>query len=322
MSVAEKLTAIADRIRSYTANTDKLTLDGMASGVQEVYGVGIAHGQDSGYENGYMDGYNEGEEDGWSDGYGEGLDHGVVQGIEEGIEQGKRDAYDEFWDNFQQNGTRTNYNACFGAGWTVELFKPKYQIKASHANFTFFDNYGDFLIYDDFVEFCNNLAAEQGKTAEKNPELFDENGNYQLLDYHDAQQAQYGLSRLHSPHFGVIDLSNATNTYGLFYSHGLGVKSCVKKIDKLISTENTVFNNTFDQAIYLTNITMSGVVAKSINFGTCPLNEASVRSVVSVLSPTVTGQTVTFKASSKALFSDSEWAELIAPISNWTVAIK
>lgn len=295
-TVAEKLKAIADKIRNNYPEVEgkKLTLDDMASNIDNVY----------------TEGYFNGDMDGWT------------QGVLEGIEQGEKDAYDEFWDTFQQNGTRTNYNACFGAGWTVELFKPKYQIKASYANFIFFDNNGDFLIYDDFVEFCNSLAAEQGKTAEKNPELFDENGNYQLLDYHDAQQAQYGLSRLHSPHFGVIDLSNAINTMGLFYSHSLGAKSCVKKIDKFISTEKTVFNNAFDQAIYLTDITMSGVVAKSINFGTCPLNEASVRSVVSVLSPTVTGQTVTFKASSKALFSDSEWAELIAPISNWTVAIK
>lgn len=275
MSVAEILTSLASAIRDYTGITKKLSLDDMVGGVTQTYNTG------------YGMGYEAGENDGYTNGH--------YDGMEEGIEQGKRDAYDEFWDTFQQNGTRTNYNACFGPGWTVESFKPKYQIKASHANFTFFDNNGEFLIYDDFVEFCNSLAAEQGKTAEKNPELFDENGNYQLLDYHDVQQAQYGLSRLHSPHFGVIDLSNAINTYMLFYSHGLDAKSCVKKIDKLISTEKTVFNNAFDQATYLTNITMSGVVAKSINFGTCPLNEASIISVVNVLSPSTTGQTVTFK---------------------------
>lgn len=289
MSVAEKLTAIADKIRSYTKKTDKLTLDGMTSGVQEVYGVGIAHGQDSGYEIGYTDGYIEGEEDGWGDGYGEGLDHGVVQGIEEGLQN----AYDYFWDAFQQNGTRKNYVACFGTCWTAEIFKPKYPIKPVQAGYMFFNNMGESLIIPDLVEFADNLAAEQGKTPETHPDMFDENGHYKLLDFSECTYATYALPALKAKHFGTLDFSKCRTADLLFYGHN--VNSGVKKIDKFISAEITTFTNTFQQATYLSDITMDGVVAKSINFGTCPLTKASIESVVNVLSDSVSGQTVTFK---------------------------
>ena len=295
-TVAEKLTAIADAIRKYAREPiGKLTLDEMAENVEMVYSVGVEDGEPLGFE----------------------------EGKNEGIEQGKKDAYDEFWDDFQQNGTRNSYISCFGSGWTANTFKPKYQIKPARAMNMFHNNYAEYLKIEDFVEFADNLAKEQGKTIEKNPELFDENGHYNLLDFSECTSTGYTLGRLHSKHFGTLDFSKATGLVHLFYSHNYGDVCSVEKIDKFKSSHITQYDiTTFQAATFLTDITMDGVVAKSINFGTCPLNEASVRSVVSVLSPTVTGQTVTFKASSKALFSDSEWAELIAPISNWTVAIK
>ena len=40
MSVQEKLTAIADTIRAKTGSADKLDLDGLASGVEEVFAAG------------------------------------------------------------------------------------------------------------------------------------------------------------------------------------------------------------------------------------------------------------------------------------------
>lgn len=320
MSVAEKLTAIADNIRSHTDNADKLTLDDMAKGVTEVYDVGIAQGQDTGYEigytngyivgeeNGYYDGYYDGYSDGYSDGYGEGLDHGVVQGIEEGleegIERGKKNAYDYFWDDFQQNGTRNSYISCFGSGWTVNTFKPKYQIKPVRAMNMFHNNYAEYLKIEDFVEFSDNLAKEQGKTPEKNPELFDENGHYNLLDFSECTSTGYSLGRLHSKHFGTLDFSKATGLVHLFYTHNYAGVCSVEKIDKFKSSAITQYDTTtFQGATYLTDITMSGVVAKSINFQNCPLTPASMKSVISCLKDGA-GQTV--------YFSDSCWAALEA----------
>ena len=293
MSVAEKLTAIADKIRLYTANTEKLTLDDMANGVEDVHGIGLAEGEAYGREIGEVT----------------------------GIEQGKQDAYDEFWDDFQENGNRKYYIACFGTGWSTNTFKPKYPIKPENAGYMFFNNMGQHLAIPDFVEFADNLAAEQGKTPETHPDMFDEEGHYKLLDFSECTYALYALPALKSPHFGTLDFSKCRTVDSLFYGHGLSTYG-VQRIDKFISADITVFGNAFSQATYLTDITMSGVVAKSINFGNCPLNKASIESVVSVLSDTVTGQTATFKKTAKeAAFTEQEWNTLIAAKPNWTITL-
>ena len=60
MSVNSKMTAIADTIRSYTKETEKLSLDGMAEKIALVH----SKGYDSGFNQGYTDGsdaeYNRG----------------------------------------------------------------------------------------------------------------------------------------------------------------------------------------------------------------------------------------------------------------------
>lgn len=61
MSVNEKLTAIADAIRSYTRNSEKLGLDDMVSGVADVYRTGLSIGGESGYKQGYNTGFSVGQ---------------------------------------------------------------------------------------------------------------------------------------------------------------------------------------------------------------------------------------------------------------------
>lgn len=54
-----------------------------------------------------------------------------ADGYDVGVEDGKKAEYDAFWDSFQQNGTRTDYDSgrgFYGAWWTDENFKPKYDI--------------------------------------------------------------------------------------------------------------------------------------------------------------------------------------------------
>lgn len=291
MSVAEKLTAIADRIRSYSQRTDKLTLDGMVNGIDDVHNNGVSVGEQ----------------------YGKQIGEAI------GIEQGKKDAYDEFWDDFQKNGTRTMYNFSFGCGWNADNFKPKYPIKPTRAYMMFYNNEDDCLIIPDFVEFCDNLAAEQGKTPETHPDMFYEDKgqwHYKLLDFSECITANGALARIHTKHHGVLDFSKCTNMGQLFYSHNWGSGNSIQKIEKFISSEKTAFTaTTFQYAVNLTDITMDGVVAKSIDFGACTkLSEASIRSVVSVLSESVSGQTATFNKSAKeAKFTEDEWESLIAP---------
>lgn len=103
MSVNSKMTAIADTIRSYTQDSEKLSLDGMAEKIALVH----SKGYDSGFNQGYTDG---------------------------------RDAeYSSFWDVYQ----RSNDGTCrfAGKGWKRETFKPKYNISYAN-NYMLFRNSG------------------------------------------------------------------------------------------------------------------------------------------------------------------------------------
>ena len=54
---------------------------------------------------------------------------------------GKQEYYDKFWNAFQYGGRRTMYNYAFiQGGWTTELLKPKYTVKAQQANYMFYAN--------------------------------------------------------------------------------------------------------------------------------------------------------------------------------------
>lgn len=304
MSVAEKLTAIADKIRENSTIEGKLTLDDMAWGVENVY------------SHGYGIGYSLGEND------------GIYIGKSEGKLEGKKDAYDEFWDTFQQYGERVWYQNAFGSQWTPALFKPKYQMIPTSAFYMFYSNQAEYLVIEDFVDFCDELAEEQGKQIGIGIEYCDEKGHYQLIDFKNCTNIQYGLAALHTKHLGVIDLRKATTTYGLFYTHN-AAKNGIQKIDKIISSATTNFvDSTFQNATYLSEVTFEGVIAKNINLGACPLNKASIASVIDVLSDSVSGLTATFKKTAKeAAFPDeADWIELIAPKSNqyngnWTIAL-
>ena len=101
MSVNEKMTAIADRIRHYAYETGKLTLDDMANKIEMVN----------------LSGYNSG------------FTEGMQSGYTTGFEEGKQAEYNAFWDNYQENGNRTDYRYGFsGVGWTESTYNPKYPI--------------------------------------------------------------------------------------------------------------------------------------------------------------------------------------------------
>lgn len=82
MSVNEKMTAIADSIRSCTGETELLGLEEMVGRIRDVY---LSGAYDAGYGNGEKD----------------------------GSDTGKQAALETVWNGIQTNGTRTNYNAAF-----------------------------------------------------------------------------------------------------------------------------------------------------------------------------------------------------------------
>lgn len=220
-TINEKMSAIADAIRDKTDTTDKLSLDGMAQAIPEVYG------------------------------------------------QGKQTQYDEFWDKFQSKGNRRYYQyAFYGEGWGDTIYNPKYPIITNNANYVF---------------------ASSSITDTK----------------------------------VTIDVSGATSSSSYTFN-----ASKIKTIRKLIVSENILFTGYFGNCSSLENLVVEGVMGNNIDFKSCPLSKNSIMGklitaeeyevlsdavknnnvfyfdgnyyyggVVSALSKTTTGKTLTLKKS-------------------------
>ena len=229
----------------------------------------------------------------------------IAENEQKVYEAGQKSEYDRFWDDFQENGNRTNYLSAFGAMWTKETFKPKYPIRPTNAYFMFFNNVGNGILIEDFVEFCEE--------------------NNVVLDYSQCTNAYYGIGCLFSKHFGVLDFSKCTNMNNLFYGHNSAPSGySVETIDELISSETTKFHATaFQNAINLTNMSVSGVIANNgFDVSYCPkLTHDSLMSIINALkdySGTGTTHTVTFGTTNTAKLTDTEKA--IATQKGWTLA--
>lgn len=117
MSVNEKMTAIADRIRLYTGGTKKLTLDNMPEEIGMVNISGFNNGFTEGRESGYLIGYEEGKA--------------------QGIEEGKKAERNDFWEVFQKGGVPMNYNYAFAYNkFKDDNYFPKYDINVLSGNTT------------------------------------------------------------------------------------------------------------------------------------------------------------------------------------------
>lgn len=98
--------------------------------------------------------------------------------------------------------------------------------------------------------------------------------------------------------------------------------SLLKTISKLIVTDEVTYTNWFAGCTALEDITIEGTIGNDISFSDCPLTKASITSIINALSGTVTGKTLSVKATAKqAAFTDEEWAALIGTKPNWTISL-
>ena len=229
----------------------------------------------------------------------------IAENEQKVYDAGQKSEYDRFWDDFQQNGERTQYVAAFSACWTPETFKPKYPIRPTNAYFMFFNNHGDGICIEDFVEFC----------AENNV----------VLDFSQCTNAQYGIGCLKSSHFGVLDFSKCTSMSNLFYLHNSALEVYnVQTIDKFVSSEITTYStSTFQHAVQLKNVVFEGVIATGVfDVSTCKkLTHDSLMSIINALkdySGSSTTKICTLGADNLAKLTDEEKA--IATQKGWTLA--
>lgn len=219
-------------------------------------------------------------------------------------EAGQKSEYDRFWDNIQQNGNRTHYESAF-RNWECEEINPKYPLTTSTANGVFSSN--------KLLKSCPPIIPTTD-----------------TIIYYSCFNACNSLVEIN---FDIrpSNLSTAlTATFNGCFS--------LTTIKNIVSTDDVKYQSTtFSNCNSLKNISFEGVIGTSINFQWSPLSRASFENIIEHLSPTVTGQSVTFKKSAvDAAFETSEgandgststeWIDLITPYSNqyngnWTISL-
>ena len=217
--------------------------------------------------------------------------------IGEVYEAGKKAEYDAFWNYYQDNGNKEIYDYAFsGRSWTVDTFKPKYDIRPTRAQHMFSQT----GIKGDLVALCEQLGIVVDFSKCKLFSTF-------------ASNAQY-VTR-----FGVIDATKATDTIAFINCYKL------ETIDKLIVSTTTKYSAAmFSGDDKLTKLIVEGEIGqKDFNVSYCPkLSLESIESIINALSASTSGLTVTLsKTAKEAAFTDEEWATLIATKSNWTISL-
>ena len=218
-------------------------------------------------------------------------------GYDEGFEAGKQAEYNRFWDNYQINGTRVNYQygAFGGTGWNDETYKPKYPITAKYA-------------YNMYMgcQVTEILGIDFSTVVELN-------GVFRECS---------ALIRV-----GVVDGSTASNATACF-SGAIRLQT----IDEFIVNPSMTFLNTFANCKALANIVIGGTIGNDISFNASPLSKDSIISIITHLSDTTSGKTLTlmksavntaFETSSGAAngSNSDEWNNLIATKSNWNISL-
>jgi hypothetical protein len=218
-------------------------------------------------------------------------------GYGDGFEAGQQAEYDRFWDAYQQKGNATDYQYAFaGSRWNAETFKPKYDLKPTKAWRMFY-----YATYNGDLQQLLDDAGVKLDTSN-------------TTDFREMFYWTY-LTRI-----GVIDMRKATNTTSCFQ----WTDGCVK-IDKVIVSATTPFNNTFANCKKLADLVIEGTIGQNgFNVADCPLTYESLKSIIDALqeNPTIIEPAVTLGATNLAkLEATEEGMALIvdATQKGWTI---
>jgi hypothetical protein len=224
----------------------------------------------------------------------------VAENVPKVYEAGQKSENDRFWDAFQQNGSRTDYASAFRTvTWTIENFKPKYDIRpVGNTNTMFFNS----NINADLVELLETLGIE--------------------LDFSKVTMLGSGFQGSKFTRIGEIDCSSftPTGTTSVFYNC-----TALKIIDKIIVNEDITLGSWFNLCSALEEIRFEGTIGKNldIHWGK-KLSMTSLANIVDALSDTVTGQTITFPTTAESNYDSKtyigRWKEVVASKPNWTFA--
>ena len=165
----------------------------------------------------------------------------MAEGVEKVFDAGKKAEYDAFWDDFQRNGNRSNYYMAFrGVGWTVDNFKPKYDIVPDFEKNN--DSSGQGLF--------SSMSAFYGSLKD----AFDGRGVKLDTQYVRVANSMFdGATNVTEiPH---INLTSATSLSGLFYG-----MLYIKTISITLPDREINYNNAFRSLNSLENLEIDGTI--------------------------------------------------------------
>ena len=116
----------------------------------------------------------------------------------------------------------------------------------------------------------------------------------------------------------AIDISNGSGNSIFYYA------SKMVNIRKLVVSENMTFNGTFTGCIALKEIRLEGTIGKSFDIHwSTKLSAESYESILSCLSTTSIGQTLTLPTTAEATYDakhgSGAWAERVKGFTNWEI---
>lgn len=234
----------------------------------------------------------------------------LKQDFDKVYEAGKQAEQDIFWDEFQDYGNRTDYASAFRR-WKRTEINPKYKVNPTMSSAMCF-------------YYCNNITA-------LNPEKFDfSKAIYSSTGTTSTSYALFGYctNLEHLPDLGV---------QAGYYAYSFAYCGKLRTIEVLRSNEDVLYgsgnSSGFIRCNSLENITIEGVIGKSISFSYSPLTVESIKSVITHLkdyagTSSEYSYTVTFKTSAfEALEAEGEtspngntWAEYIDDL-KWNLAL-
>lgn len=236
----------------------------------------------------------------------------IAENEQKVYDAGKKAEYDKFWDNYQMNGDRKIYSCAFGAmtmttggsgdAWTDDIFYPKYDITSSST-----DNM-----------FCRSKIT---------------NIKQRLIDcgvswIDTSTTLYYTFSYANTSH--IPDLSNTAKTN---IEHAFRNNSRLVSIDGVRVASNCVYSYAFLNCTALEHVIFYGTIGNTLTLQySTKLDKESITSIVSILSTTVSGKTLTLsKTAVNNAFetaegladgtTSTEWAALIEGKSKWTISL-
>lgn len=206
-------------------------------------------------------------------------------------EKGKKDELDAFWDAYQNNGVRVDYQRAFADTMFTEI-NPKYVVKPTSP-----------------LRIEGMFYKSRIKTINK--EKFD------FSKIEGVSQDSY--STAYRQTFDMCTLLEKFPDLGLpagFYYYFFRGCSSLHTIEVLRFVENTKEEASFTSCTKLANITIEGIIGRSISFKDSPLSVKSMKSIITHLnkydakSYTLTVQSKPFEMLEAAGFTDDDKALL------------